>query len=755
MPHSVYIPLYQDSEDLFLNRLPLIIANTLTAEKFVLLDFEDHFSNIDNIGQSSANRCTFHYVNLTNQAHHPESLLWPVIDYLRSQLSINSDTMNNDVLYVHPKVIVPYGWDARLALEVDKNPAIAVVSPLCNYADLFAILNHATHIDPIQIDQWVYMLSQRCVHQIPTILPYCFYLSSRTFTLIQSELEQITGTTDEELCWNLAQLFSRKGWVTVLCDHIYITTSDNQIAQITANNMGYADIKAINAVHPLTGLRYAVQDALNQNIPSVDISAIKPAQLHIVHSWGGGIERWLQDYCEADHQRTNLILRSIGVIGHYGQRIALYRSPMMDQPIRYWELSYPIRAIIPSHLEYRRLLQEIIAQWGIEAIIVSSLIGHSLDALDTHLPTVLITHDYLPFCPALNIYFEKICTTCQTEQLKHCFDRNPYNRFFYPMTTTEWLGIRYRFEQLLYRENLTLVSPSNSVPRHLQVLLPTIKDRTFHIIPHGISLSNEYQHQPLDNEQRDTHQSPDLNSKLNIVILGHLSLQKGQRLFAEIYPSVIEIADFYLIGCGEAGGLFKNKRGLVIIEQYEHQKLPEIIQNIQPDLGLLLSVVPETFSYTLSELLFLKVPVLATQVGSFVDRIQEGVNGFLCPPTPAALTDKIIWIAHHREALHFIKQHLSTERPRTTQDMVADYHQLTPLPIFSKSRYLAQQLNPASSTTTKPSVIYIHPTARFSQVFCEFIHYALNKLKTTPRLSTWQKNIILCLLKPLLKWVSK
>ena len=64
-----------------------------------------------------------------------------------------------------------------------------------------------------------------------------------------------------------------------------------------------------------------------------------------------------------------------------------------------------------------------------------------------------------------------------------------------------------------------------------------------------------------------------------------------------------------------------------MVTGYELGELPAILERIRPDLGLLLSIRLETFSYTLSELTELGIPVAATNLGSFRERIKHGETG--------------------------------------------------------------------------------------------------------------------------------
>lgn len=186
---------------------------------------------------------------------------------------------------------------------------------------------------------------------------------------------------------------------------------------------------------------------------------VKPVQLHIMHSWGGGLERWVQDYCNTDQKRINLVLKSIGIPGIPGQQLALYQHINDKTPIRSWQLTSPIYATSITNLNYCNILQEIIANFKVQAILVSSFIGHSLDILNTNIETVVICHDYYPFCPVLNIYFDKICDRCQEHDLKYCFKENKYNHFFPEISSLSWLPIRNSFIRLILQNKITLITP--------------------------------------------------------------------------------------------------------------------------------------------------------------------------------------------------------------------------------------------------------------------------------------------------------
>src|SRR5687767_11997723 len=122
-------------------------------------------------------------------------------------------------------------------------------------------------------------------------------------------------------------------------------------------------------------------------------ASARPVQLHVIHDLGGGSAKWLADYCKADTARTNLVMRPFAHDSAMASGVALYDGPLAETPLKVWKFSHRIAATVPEHSEYRAALAEVVTTHGVGAVLVSSLIGHSLDVLDTGLPTAIVCHD--------------------------------------------------------------------------------------------------------------------------------------------------------------------------------------------------------------------------------------------------------------------------------------------------------------------------------------------------------------------------
>ncbi|HSS99889.1 MAG TPA: hypothetical protein VLK33_22800, partial [Terriglobales bacterium] len=159
--------------------------------------------------------------------------------------------------------------------------------------------------------------------------------------------------------------------------------------------------------------------------------------------------------------------------------------------------------------------------------------------------------------------------------------------------------------------------------------------------------------------------------------------EKGSALLGKVLPVIGKFADVLLVGSGLEGQGLGDMEGVQVISRYHPEDLPKIMREFQPHLGMLLSDFPETFSYTLDELLVLGIPPVAVRIGALADRIHEGKNGFLVENNPHSVVQMLENLDHNRERLLRVRHGLETANIRTEADMIRDYEFLLNLPRFS------------------------------------------------------------------------
>lgn len=398
--------------------------------------------------------------------------------------------------------------------------------------------------------------------------------------------------------------------------------------------------------------------------------APRPVHLHVVHDFGGGIGRWLDDFCLADRARVNLVLKPYSLSHAYAEGLVLHEGNAPERLLRIVRFSSPIHATDVHHAEYRQAVEAILRDFQVGAILVSSFIGHALDILATGLPTLVINHDFYPVCPAINLYFGQVCTSCDAARLSECASRNTdFNSPHRIFPVAQRLKLREGLCEMLLAQRTTMVVPTDSVRRHLLDIVPDLAALRFETIPHGQSPLLA----PVSWKARDA------SARLRVLVLGIQSVTKGMRLLFEILPELTRFADVYLVGAREAGELFRYREAVHVVDEYRMEELQGIVEGIAPDLGLLLSPWPETFSYTLGELLQLRIVPVATRVGGFADRIQDGETGFLVAPEAPSVLACLRRLDLHRDVLEHVRSNLARLPPRSPAEMVAAYHDLLPL----------------------------------------------------------------------------
>jgi hypothetical protein len=168
-------------------------------------------------------------------------------------------------------------------------------------------------------------------------------------------------------------------------------------------------------------------------------------------------------------------------------------------------------------------------------------------------------------------------------------------------------------------------------------------------------------------------------------------------LLAESLDRLTEFAEVHLLGAMEVGDLFAGRPGIHVVPRYELGELRRVVQGIRPHAGMLLSIWPETYSYTLTELMQMGVPPVATRLGGFAERVIDGETGFLVTPAADALVARLKEIDGKRDMLDRVRKNLAGLPRRGATEMVADYHRL--LPLVDRSRTAV----PAASLEAGPN----------------------------------------------------
>lgn len=135
---------------------------------------------------------------------------------------------------------------------------------------------------------------------------------------------------------------------------------------------------------------------------------------------------------------------------------------------------------------------------------------------------------------------------------------------------------------------------------------------------------------------------------LVIGIVGQISFQKGGQLVAELLERIErEHPEARVVVVGTLELPVKSER-LTVIGPYRREDLAATIEAHRINLFLFPSIWPETFSYVLGEMMALRLPIVAFELGAPAERLRTYSLGRLCGEVSAEAALKAL-VAFHRE----------------------------------------------------------------------------------------------------------
>ncbi|MBS3747754.1 MAG: glycosyltransferase [Wenzhouxiangellaceae bacterium] len=392
---------------------------------------------------------------------------------------------------------------------------------------------------------------------------------------------------------------------------------------------------------PLGHLRMRIESLLGEEeIPVLPRAQDLPVTLHVAHSWGGGVWRWIEDFAAGDPASLHLVLVAVsdGSGRVCGQALKLCVAGPGRGVIRELALAPMIESVCDRHAAYREHLDAIIHRFGVGRIVVSSLVGHSLECLRTGLPTLAVLHDFFPLWPHLArdpLPFIELGDGDPDLARERILEQHRDSIIFASGDPRFWNRMARAWTDTVVARSVALCAPTRHVADRVQALAGRAA-LDIRRVPHGF--------RPFESRVRPQRPEPD--APLHLLIPGQLSRGKGLNLLQQALPRLQGRLRFTALGCGREGLALMGQSGIDLVPRYRREQLPELVAALRPHAALLLSTVPETWSYTLSEMRALGLPPIATRIGSFVERIRDGEDGLLFEPQVDALV-KLIEVLQH------------------------------------------------------------------------------------------------------------
>lgn len=404
---------------------------------------------------------------------------------------------------------------------------------------------------------------------------------------------------------------------------------------------------------------------------------------------------------------------------------------------------------------YKEIYTAIIKSFSIDIIHVQHCLGMTRELFyigkEMNIPIITSIHDYYYLCPSLlmldienNVCIgcEDIdrCVLCMKKRLQNS-EGNSYLKF--------WRSESIKTLDLCD----TIIVPSYSVKYNMSQYFPDLKCK-INIIEHGIDIN------PFNIDSFKI-----TKKNFSIAFVGSLGPEKGSRYAYDMIKNSTKDIEWVICGTIQEYPLLNLKqRNLVKLGAYDRENLPEIMKDNAIDLVCILSICPETYSYTLSEVIACGVPVIVMDSGALGERVRNLGCGWIVPQgcNYRDILNVIDEIRLNNKAYNKILNHIKDLKIRNVCDMALDYQKVydeiyRPVKKYqsydSKLLYIAYQ----NANYNKSYIINYNDISLFIEI--EKLRNELRRIKNSGayllgfRIITKIKKPFKCTIKKLLFWI--
>ncbi|OXY82108.1 hypothetical protein B6S08_00805 [Oceanimonas doudoroffii] len=540
-----------------------------------------------------------------------------------------------DVILLNSDTCVSAGWVQRLRWAACSHPRVATVTPFSNNAGAFSV--PAPGVNPLpqgtSLAECARAIAQASGHYLPAVPTgngFCMYIRRSCLDDIGCFDEQAfpRGYGEEN---DFCMRAGAQAWLHLIDDSTYIAhqrsasfgTAKEALLQagravVDARYPHYTEqVRQAFAAPALQQARSRVGTVLRQFAGSH--AQIRPRVLYVISTRTGGTPQTNQDLMQALAPEVEAL-----VLHCNGQRITLeHFADGVYTEINNHILAEPVRALPHKSEEYDAVVANWLMQWSIELVHIRHIAWHSLGLLEVtaHLgiPSIFSFHDFYTLCPTVKLLDDRqqFCAARCTAGQGHCqhelWPENSFNHLKHGQIHA-WQSA---FELALSLCNAFITT--TGFARNLLVQrYPALANKLFRVIPHGRDFAALQQLAVCTGD----------DEPLRLVVPGSLSKAKGGRLIqalAEKMPP--ESLQIHLLG-DLAPGL-RMPAHVICHGKYRREEFSRKIAEIRPHLGAVLSIWPETWCHTLTELWACGIPVVGMNTGAVGERITSSGAGWL------------------------------------------------------------------------------------------------------------------------------
>jgi len=502
---------------------------------------------------------------------------------------------DRDVLLLNSDTLVHGNWLDRMIacarLNTDADTKIASVTPfsnnatLCSYPKIGESQAMPTGDALAKLDQIFATVNAQQSIEIPTGVGFCMWMSQAALDEIGVFDEAAFGRGyGEENDWCVRA--AAAGYRHVLCADVFVAHQGEVSFARESGSRKHNAQAIIDARYPDYRAMVAdffARDPARPLRSAADIARLKtsalPRVLMVTHGGGGGTERHVRDLAELAQNDCEVIL----LRPERGNNLSL----------KWLRAGEAFQVFFNAHAAFEQLI-EFVGELGISRMHLHHVHGLPIEVLTIadrlNVPLDITLHDYFPITPQYHLS----PGATMPEDTAASVQNHAWG-----LSVVEW---RSRFGALLIQAD-RVISPSRDLAARIEAFFPTLKCE---IWPHFVLPSKPQ------------------NADYKIVLLGGLTPEKGLDLLeacaTDAQEKNLPLA-FSVLGHTSRPVPRWPFLPIEITGSYRDQDLARRIALTRPDAFFFPSQIPESFSYTLSAAMATGQPIVASNLGSFKERL--------------------------------------------------------------------------------------------------------------------------------------
>jgi GT2 family glycosyltransferase/glycosyltransferase involved in cell wall biosynthesis len=547
-----------------------------------------------------------------------------------------------DVLLLNSDTIVSEGFLEGLADAAYSGPRVGMCSPLSNNATICSVPEFCADnpLPPgVTLDEMAALVlrtSRKLRPELVTPHGFCLFLRADMLAEIGVFDENHFGKGFGEEN-DLGERARERGFRTVLADDVYVWHAGKASFGEQGRELERRNQEVLARRHPDYPVRVAAFVRANPLAPVHEVVRrhlsrrsmhIEPALLVILQANPFGEAPGGVEHCALDLVRTLDLGR---VVFLYPNGASIEVAEVMDgeisHPLLYrFPLGNPPERFCHDHAEALAVVTEVLTLFRIGWVHVHHLmflplsIGELL--VERGIPYVVTVHDFYPVCPSFNLLDVRTNTrccpvsVCDGSRVEGC-QRALFAKLGEPLPEdpVRFVAEHRRAFQALLDGATRVFFPSPSAAHHTSQVLDFGRLHA-EVVPHGFDL-------PRLREAR-TQRSP---APLRVALIGQIAYaSKGADSYLTLAAGLAGARiEWHVFGRTDLFGFDERLDALgVNVVRHGPYRRDDIVSELEKaniDVGVLLPIWPETYSYTLTELLAAGVPVVARRIGALGDRL--------------------------------------------------------------------------------------------------------------------------------------